>query len=153
MNNPYKIIFVCEWNTCRSAMAKYIFKNLLKTHKQDDKIFTDSAGCRVRYPESIGRRTLATLQAQNIPLDENHRSQPFTIQQYNDFDCVIALDNVTLKILKRISHGDPENKIHLFKDGDGNDISVADPGPASEHLKAFTEISLGCQNLFSEKFL
>jgi len=152
MSNRYKIIFVCEWNTCRSAMAKYIFKNLMKKHELDDKIFVDSAGCRVRFPESIGRRTLAILQGQNIPIEE-HISQPFTVQQYQDFDCVIALDEVTLKILKRISHGDPDNKVRLFKDGNGNDISVADPGPAGEHLKAFTEISLGCQNLFSEKFL
>lgn len=150
MNNSYKIIFVCEWNTCRSAMAKYIFKKLLKTYKQDDKIFTDSAGCRVKYSQSIGIRTAATLKAQNITLDENHRSKPFTLQQYNDFDCVLALDDVTLKILKRISHGDPENKIRLFKDGDGNDISVEDPGPTGEHLKAFTEISIGCQNFFKE---
>ena len=149
MDNRYKIIFVCEWNTCRSAMAKYIFKNLVKTDKFDDKIFVDSAGCRVSFPEPIGRRTGATLQAQNIPLDE-HISKPFTMQEYREFDCVIALDDVTLKILKKSSHGDTENKIRLFKDSNGNDISVADPGPTGEHLKAFTEISLGCQNLLNE---
>ncbi len=152
MNNPYKIIFVCEYNTCRSAMAKYIFKDLVKKSKLDDKIFIDSAGCRVRFPESIGRRTATTLQQQNIPLDEHH-SKPFTLQQYTDFDCVIALDDVTLALTKRISHGDPENKIRLFKDSDGKNISVADPGLTGEHLKAFTEISLGCQNLLQEKFL
>ena len=114
MHNPYKIIFVCEWNTCRSAMAKYIFKDLVKKYELDDKIFIDSAGCRVCFPESIGRRTALTLQEQNIPLDDNHISKPFTYQEYKEFDCVIALDNVTLKITKQMAHGDPENKIRLF---------------------------------------
>ena len=47
MNNPYKVIFVCEWNTCRSAMAKYIFRDLVKKSELADKIFIDSAGFRL----------------------------------------------------------------------------------------------------------
>ncbi len=153
MDKQYKIIFVCEWNTCRSAMAKYIFKYLVKKYELADKIFVDSAGCRVRFSEPIGKRTKQTLQQQNIPLDDEHISKPFTIQQYEKFDCIIALDNRTLQITKKISQDDPENKIRLFKDSDGKDISVTDPGPTGEHLKAFMEISLGCKNLLSEKFL
>ena len=40
------IIFVCRGNTCRSAMAKYIMRDLLNTAGLSDKIHVDSAGYR-----------------------------------------------------------------------------------------------------------
>ena len=147
MEQINSIIFVCEWNTCRSAMAKYIFKDLLKKTGLSDKIFVDSAGCITAGNEPIGKRTLLTLQKQNIQIDDEHISKPFTIQKYRAFDCVIALDNITLNITKEISFGDPDNKIRLFKNFDGKTISVADPGFSGEHLKAYEEIYIGCQNL------
>ena len=110
MDKQYKIIFVCEWNTCRSAMAKYIFKYLVKKYELADKIFVDSAGCRVRFSEPIGKRTKQTLQQQNIPLDDEHISKPFTIQQYEKFDCIIALDNRTLQITKKFHKTTPKIK-------------------------------------------
>lgn len=150
MGLTYGVIFVCEWNTCRSAMAKYIFRDLLKKAGLINKIFIDSAGCITEGNEPIGKRTRLTLQEQNIPLDDEHISKPFTIQKYNAFDCIIALDNRTLKITKEISLGDPNNKIRLFKNSDGKDINVADPGFRGEHLKAYLEIYEGCQNLLKE---
>ena len=144
------IIFVCEWNTCRSAMAKYIMRKMLEDVRLSDKIFVDSAGCITYGGESIGRRTRLTLQAQNIPLDDEHISKPFTIQCYSTFDCTIALDNGTLKRLREISHGDPNNKIRLFSDDKGNNISVVDPGFKGDHIRAFEEIYIGCQNLLRE---
>lgn len=145
-----KIIFVCEWNTCRSAMAKYIFRDLLKKSGLSDKVLIDSAGCTTHIKEPLSKRTRQTLREQNIPIDDEHISKPFTVEEYNNFDFIIALDNYTLKITKKISDGDPENKIRLFKDTDGNNISVADPGFRGEHLKAFHEIYEGCQNLLEE---
>lgn len=150
MGLTYGVIFVCEWNTCRSAMAKYIFRDLLKKAGLINKIFVDSAGCITEGNEPIGKRTRLTLQEQNIPLEDEHISKPFTIQKYNAFDCIIALDNRTLKITKEISLGDPDNKIRLFKNFEGKTISVADPGFSGEHLKAYEEIYIGCQNLLKE---
>ena len=149
MNNPYKIIFVCEWNTCRSAMAKYIFKELLRQSRLSEKFFVDSAGCVTRGGEPIGYRTRLTLQKKNIPVDE-HISKRFTAQDYENFDCVIALDETTLRITKKISLGDPDNKVRLFKNSNGGIINVDDPGPTGEHLKAYEKICVGCQNLLNE---
>ena len=92
MRLTYGVIFVCEWNTCRSAMAKYIFRDLLKKAGLSEKIFVDSAGCITEGNEPIGKRTRLTLQEQNIPLDDEHTSKPFTIKKYNAFDCIIALE-------------------------------------------------------------
>ena len=57
---------------------------------------------------------------------------------------------MVMKKAVKISNGDPDKKIRLLKDFDGNEISVADPGFLGEHEKAFSEIYLGCQALLKE---
>ncbi len=142
------IIFVCEWNTCRSAMAKYIMRYLLKAAGLAKKISVDSAGCTTDGGEFLGRRTRKTLLENKIPVAE-HISKHFTAREYQNFKIVIALDKRTLQLMTR-ELGDPDKKIRLLKDFDGNEISVADPGFLGEHEKAFSEIYLGCQALLKE---
>ena len=90
-----------------------------------------------------------TLKENDIPIAE-HESKSFTVEDYNSFDCVIALDEEIFKFMKKLCGGDPENKIRLLKDADGNSISVADPGFEGEHAEAFSKILRGCRELLKE---
>lgn len=151
MNNQFAagdVIFVCAWNTCRSAMAEYIMRHLLTAAGLADKIRVDSAGCITEGGEPLGLRTRKVLSDNNIPVGE-HISKPFTPQAYELFERVIALDADILRLLKR-KFGDPDNKIRLLTDADGNPISVADPGFLGEHVNAYAEILRGCQTLLKE---
>ena len=145
----YRIMFVCAWNTCRSAMAEYIMRHLLNEAGLADKIYVDSAGCVTEGGEPLGRRTSLTLKENDIPIAE-HESKSFTVEDYNSFDCVIALDEEIFKFMKKLCGGDPENKIRLLKDAEGNSISVADPGFEGEHAEAFSKILRGCRELLKE---
>ena len=145
----YRIMFVCAWNTCRSAMAEYIMRHLLNEAGLADKIYVDSAGCVTEGGEPLGRRTSLTLTENKIPIAA-HESKSFTVKDYNSFDCVVALDEDIFKFMKKLCGGDPENKIRLLKDSDGNSISVADPGFEGEHAKTFSKILRGCSELLKE---
>ena len=147
MTERYKIMFVCEWNTCRSAMAEYIMRHLLNEEHLTDKILVDSAGCTTEGGELIGRRTGATLKENHIPFSE-HVSKHFTAEHYKNFDLIIALDSYVLKTLRRNFGGD--KKIRLFRDADGGELSIADPGYRGEHAKAYESIRRGCEVLLSE---
>ena len=142
------IIFVCAWNTCRSAMAQYIMQHLLDTAGLADKIHVDSAGCITEGGEPLGRRTRQTLIDNGIPVGA-HISKSFTVQHYRTFDRVIALDKDVLRLLKK-NFNDTENKIRLLNDYDGKVLSVEDPGFKGEHAKAYAEILRGCQVLLNE---
>lgn len=148
MNTPYKIIFVCEWNTCRSAMAEYIMRHLINSAGLADKIQVDSAGCITEGGEPIGRRTRKTLEDNGIKVDK-HISKSFTRQHYKTFDCVIALEEKILRNMKD-TFGDPDNKIRLFKDENGNAISVEDPGFMGNHAEVYAKILRGCAALLKE---
>ena len=143
------IIFVCAWNTCRSAMAQYIMQHLLDTAGLADKIHVDSAGCITEGGEPLGRRTRQTLLDNGISVSA-HVSKSFTTQHYQTFDRVIALDKGVLRLLKKNFDGDPDDKISLLTGDDGKPLSVEDPGYKGEHAKAYAEILRGCQVLLNE---
>ena len=90
-----------------------------------------------------------TLKANNIPIGA-HMSKPFVKSDYKKFDCIVALDEEILRHMQRNLGGDPDNKIRLFKDADGNKISVEDPGYGGEHSVAYEKIYRGCAALLKE---
>ena len=38
-----KVLFICHGNICRSTMAEYVFKDMIKRKNIDDKFYVDSA--------------------------------------------------------------------------------------------------------------
>ena len=98
-------------------------------------------------------RARGVLAANKIPFG-NHTSKPFTPQEYAKFKCVVALDNDMLRMAKKISGGDPDNKIRLLTDFDGNAINVDDPLHADNPRKAYpatyNQIFQGCSALLKE---
>lgn len=144
-----EIIFVCAWNTCRSAMAEYIMRQLIDAAGLAKKIRVDSAGCITEGGEPLGRRTRQVLAENNIAVGA-HVSKAFTADMYKNFDCVVALDEGVLRLLKKKFGDDPDKKIRLLADADGNQINVEDPGSSGEHAEAYAAIMRGCRALLAE---
>ena len=140
------ILFVCSGNSCRSPMAKYIMRHLLKQNDLAEKIFVDSAGCNTRGGSFMSRKARDVLREKNIPFDK-HISKRFTAEEYRKFKCIIALDEEMLLQAKEISGGDPDKKIRLFKDSKGRAFNVDDPFPNGDYRKAFEKIFIGCSTL------
>ena len=148
MINPYRIIFVCLGNTCRSPMAEYIMRHLLKTAGLADKVRVSSAGCKAEG-KPMSRDARKELERNKIPFD-NHRSKLFTAQSYQQANCVIALDNGVIGKVSRKIGGDTEKKIRLFTDLDGRAFNVDDPFPDGDYRKTFKEIFIGCSALLKQ---
>lgn len=135
------IIFVCSGNTCRSPMAKYIMRHLLKKERPAQEFSVDSAGCNSDGGSFMSIGTFDELVNNNIPF-QAHVSKPFTKREYENFKRVIALDSNVFKCAKEISKGDPDNKIRL--------LEVEDPWITGDYHKAYEEIFKGCAALLNE---
>ncbi len=135
------VIFVCAGNTCRSPMAKYIMRNLLKMARLDKKILIDSAGCFTNGGDFMSKGAHEVLADNGIDFGR-HLSKTFTEREYQNFRRVVALDNVVMKKAVAISHGDPDKKIRL--------LSVEDPALDGDYRRAYKEIYRGCQALLTE---
>lgn len=91
------VLFVCHGNICRSLMAKYLFKYLIK-----DKYKVESRATSI---EEIGNdmhyKTKKQLIKHNIPFDK-HYAKKITIDDYNNFDVIVCFDDYNINNLKRI---------------------------------------------------
>jgi len=145
------ILFVCSGNSCRSPMAKYVMRYLLTQRGLSDKVRIDSAGCNTRGGGRMSEGACSVLSKQRIPFGK-HVSKPFSIQEYRKFKRIIALDEYMLQQAKKISGGDPENKIRLFTNLHGRELNVNDPLPTGNYRAAYEAIRLGCLSLLKEIF-
>ena len=138
-----KIIFVCHGNICRSTMAEFIFKNMVKEKGLEKSIEINSAGVSdEEHGNDIYPPAKKELRRHNIPFT-SHYAHRITDREFEENDLIIALDNSNLcRLLSRFGKHD---KIRMLLDRD-----VDDPWYTGDFLTAYRDITEGCLNLLHE---
>lgn len=97
-----KILFVCHGNICRSPMAEFVMKDLVKKAGLSDEFFIASAATST---EEIGngvhygtRKKLAEF---GISVDGKYAVQ-LKKSDYAKYDYIIGMDNYNLRNMKRM---------------------------------------------------
>lgn len=147
-----KILFVCHGNICRSPMAEFVMKELVRRAGRKDSIFVASAACR---RDEIGADTyLGTkekLDEMGIPY-EKRRAVQITRDDYDHYDLIIGMDEENLRDLARLSAGDPAGKVHRLLEFAGEDRDVADPWYTGDFDVTYRDVLQGCQGLLETLF-
>lgn len=136
-----KILFVCHGNICRSPMAEFIMKDLVKKEGLSDQYYIDSAATS---QEEIGNDLYppakAVLKKHHIPF-EYHPARQVKKKDYALFDLILVMDPNNQRNIKRILPQNPEHKIHLLLDNG----SIADPWYTGDFEKSYEQIRQGCE--------
>ena len=109
-----KLLFICHGNICRSPMAEYVMKDLVKKAGLEKEFQIDSAATSGEelgnpvYPPA--RRTLAE---HGVPCGD-HRARRLTKGDYDAYDLLVGMDRANLRNMSRMLGGDPEGKLHLL---------------------------------------
>lgn len=142
------ILFVCLGNICRSPMAEYTMRDLLRCAGLADRVQVASAATssdecgKAVYPPA--RRELAR---HGISCD-GHVARQLTRQDYGRYDLLIGMDNANLRDMRRICGGDPGGKLHLLLEYAGRpDGQVADPWYTGDFDAAWQDVLSGCEGL------
>lgn len=151
-----KILFVCLGNICRSPMAEYVFKNIVKEKGLEDNFYIDSAATSSEEEgNGIHYGTRRKLEEQNIPYG-NHHSRKITKSDYEKYDYIIGMEDSNITNIKRIVGKDKEEKIYKlldFADSENkkNTISrdIADPWYTGNFDKTYEDILEGCEALLN----
>ena len=145
-----RILFVCHGNICRSTMAEYVMKYLVKKAGREDEFSIDSAATST---EEIGngvhygtRRKLAQV---GIPCGD-HRARQVTWKDYESFDYIIGMDNANLRNLHRMLKNDPDGKISMMLDYTSRPGEVADPWYTGNFDATYRDVLEGCQGLLEK---
>ena len=97
-----KIIFVCHGNICRSPMAEFIFRQLVKEEGRENEFAISSAA--VSYEEEgngIYPHAADTLRKHGIPFGR-HQAHRISKEGYEGADLVIVMDSSNLRLIGRI---------------------------------------------------
>ena len=144
-----KILFVCHGNICRSAMAKYMFIDLIKKQNLQNKFVVDSAA--VSYEEEgngLYPPAKEILQKYNIHFD-NHKAHRMQKSDYDRFDFIIGMDESNIYNIMRIIGEDPSNKVHRLLEFSANPRDIADPWYTGNFEVAFRDIKEGLEALLN----
>lgn len=144
-----KILFVCHGNICRSPMAEFVMKDLVKKAGIEDQFqiasvatSTEEIGCPV-YPPA--RRKLAE---HGIGC-AGKTARQLTRTDYTQYDLLIGMDRANLRNMRRICGGDPEGKIKLLLDYTDRPGDVADPWYTGDFDATWRDVLEGCQRMLA----
>lgn len=142
-----KVLFVCLGNICRSPMAEYVFKDMIKKDDSGIEFFVDSAATS---SEEIGNGihfgTRRKLDEEGI-LYEEHKSRKITIKDYDKYDYIIGMEESNIKNILKIIGEDPEKKVHRLLDFSERPRDIADPWYTGNFDKTYEDVVEGCKAL------
>lgn len=137
-----RILFICHGNICRSPMAEFIFKDLLRSRGLEDRFYIESAAVSTEeIGNSIYPPAKRCLNAHGIPFDKNKTARQITRADYDRFDLIIYMDRMNLRWLRYIIPDDPQNKVKLMMSYTGRDRDVADPWYTGDFETTFKDIT------------
>lgn len=137
-----RILFICHGNICRSPMAEFIFKDLLRSRGLEDRFYIESAAVSTEeIGNSIYPPAKRCLNAHGIPFDKNKTARQITRADYDRFDLIIYMDRMNLRWLRHIIPDDPQNKVKLMMSYTGRDRDVADPWYTGDFETTFKDIT------------
>jgi protein-tyrosine phosphatase len=130
-STPFRIIFVCTGNICRSPMAEVMLRDLVMRAGLSHLITTSSAGTGDWHVgEQADERTIIALANRGYD-GSHHRARQFDPAWFEDLDLVVVLDRSQERVLRNWARTDHErNKVRLLLSFDAEQASLRDvPDP------------------------
>ena len=142
-----KILFICHGNICRSPMAEFVMKDLVrKAGLKDQFIIRSAATSREEIGCDTHPGTRRVLRSHGIAFAKRHAVQ-VTRSDYDAYDYLIVMDDNNLYNLRRIIGQDTKHKVKKLLNFCGIDRDVADPWYTGDFETTYADIDAGCKAL------
>lgn len=144
-----KICFVCLGNICRSPMAEFVMRDLVKNMGLENEICVFSAGTSGEHNgEDMHFKTKAKLKQMGINA-QNFASKKLSPKLCEKSDFIIVMDESNFKNVSKIC----ENKNKILRLCEfAKDLGykeVPDPWYSGDFNQTYEIVNLACKNLLS----
>ena len=138
-----KILFCCHGNICRSPMAEFVMKDLVKKAGREGEFAIASAAVsREELGNPVYPPARRELQKHGIRCD-GHAAHQITQREYELYDRVYYMDRSNAHYLRRLLKDTDKCLPLLSRD-------VADPWYTGDFQQTWEDILEGCQKIMEE---
>lgn len=144
MNRKIRILFVCHGNICRSPMAEYVMKKLVRDAGMEDRFEIASAATS---REEIGNPVYPPARAELARHGINckgHAARQMTWEDYEYYDFLVGMERWNLKNMRRIC-SDLQCKMCLLMSFAGSNEEIDDPWYTGRFAEVYEQIERGCR--------
>ena len=142
-----KVLMICHGNICRSPMAEFILKDMVKKKGMENSFLIAScATSREEIGNSLHPGARAKLDEMGIPHKKRAAVQ-LTKEDYEKYDLILGMDRANISNILRIIGSDPQEKVHRLLDFTELPRDIADPWYTGDFEITYAEIKAGCAAL------
>lgn len=144
-----KILFICHGNICRSPMAEFVMKDIVKRENAAADFLIASAATsseEIGNPVHYGTRN--KLKQYGISTEGKYAAK-LTRSDYKKYDYLIGMETRNIINMKRIVGEDTDGKIFRLLDFTDSPKDIADPWYTGNFDITYDEVKMGCEALFA----
>ena len=139
-----KILFCCHGNICRSPMAEYVMKDLVKKAGKEQQFQIASAAVsREELGNPVYPPARRELQKHGIRCD-GHAAHQITAAELKSYDYIYYMDGSNARYLRRLFGTDAEKCLPLLP------RDVADPWYTGDFTQTWLDVVEGCTKILEE---
>ena len=142
-----KILFICLGNICRSPMAEFLLKDMVKKRGiACDFYIASAATSTYEIGNPVHHGTRAKLAQYGICVAGKTAVQ-LTKEDYAKFDYLIGMDTANIRDIMRIIGSDHLHKVYKLLQFAGSERYIADPWYTGNFDVTYDDIYEGCTAL------
>ena len=139
-----KVMFVCLGNICRSPMAEFVLKDMVKKQGVEKEFYIkSSATSSEEIGNDIHYGTRDKLIQKGIFFTKR-KAVKLRAEDYKKYDYIIGMEKSNVINIKRIVGEDVDDKIYRLLDFSDTPRDIADPWYTGNFENTFNEIVEGC---------
>lgn len=142
----YKVLMVCHGNICRSPMAEFVFRDMLKKRGISGVEVASAATSTEELGNGVHRGTARKLRELGIDCSFK-RARQMTRADYEEYDLLLGADSRNIINMKLIAGGDDECKIMRLLDFAPRPRDIADPWYTGDFEATYADVKEGCECL------
>ena len=146
-----KVLFICHGNICRSPMAEFVLKDMVKSCGIAEQFEIESSATSTEEIwDGVGNPVYppakAELERHGISC-EGKRAVLLKASDYDEYDYLIGMDSMNIRNMERMTGHVRGEKIHKLLEFAGSEADCQDPWYSGQFDVTYREVVVGCEGL------